>query len=95
MYKFFIEERLKKILNKLFKKDRKRYEIVMKKIDEVISSENPHHYKTLKHDLKEFKRVHIDSHFVLLFKVDAENKLIKFIDFDHHDKIYCKKYYHE
>ncbi|HHT9115550.1 MAG TPA: hypothetical protein ACFYEL_03690 [Candidatus Wunengus californicus] len=54
MYKFFIEERLKKILNKLFKKDRKRYEIVMKKIDEIISSENPHHYKTLKHDLKEF-----------------------------------------
>ncbi|OHB39475.1 MAG: addiction module toxin RelE [Planctomycetes bacterium GWB2_41_19] len=95
MYKFFIEERLKKILNKLFKKDRKRYEIVMKKIDEIISSENPHHYKTLKHDLKEFKRVHIDSHFVLLFKVDAENKLIKFIDFDHHDKIYCKNYYHD
>ncbi|HHT9108855.1 MAG TPA: hypothetical protein ACFYD9_09420 [Candidatus Wunengus sp. YC64] len=41
MYKFFIEERLKKVLNKLFKKDRKRYEIVMKKIDEIISSENP------------------------------------------------------
>ncbi len=95
MYKFFIEEKLKKILNKLFKKDRKRYEIVMKKIDEIISSENPHHYKTLKHDLKEFKRVHIDSHFVLLFKVEAGTKLIKFIDFDHHDKIYYKKYHQD
>ena len=65
----------------------------MKKMDEILSSENPLHYKTLKHDLKEFKRVHINPHFVLLFKVETGTKLIKFIDFDHHDKIYCKKYY--
>lgn len=39
--------------------------------------------------MKEFKRVHIDSHFVLTFKV--EKNLIKFEDLQHHDKIYKKK----
>ena len=90
MYRYIIEEKLKKTLEKLFMKNRKRYEIVMKKIDEILSSGNPHHYKPLRYDLKGFRRVHINSHFVLLFKVDEKNRIIKFIDFDHHDKIYEK-----
>jgi len=30
----------------------------------------------------------IDSHFVLIFKVDENNKLIRFEDLQHHDTIY-------
>ncbi|KAF5420434.1 MAG: hypothetical protein C5S41_13550 [Candidatus Methanomarinus sp.] len=41
MYKPGIESNLKKKLKKLFKKDRKRYEIVMKKMEEIL--QNPHH----------------------------------------------------
>jgi YafQ family addiction module toxin component len=81
-------EKLKKILNKLFKKDKIRYESALKKIKEVLASENPHHYKNLSYDMKQFKRVHIDSHFVLIFKVNEEEKVIKFEDLQHHDHIY-------
>ncbi|MDP7141540.1 MAG: addiction module toxin RelE [Candidatus Woesearchaeota archaeon] len=87
MYNYEIKPSLQKILKKLSKKDRKRYEIIIKKIKEIINHPNPHNYKNLKHDLKEFKRVHIDSHFVLTFKVDKDKNSILFEDFDHHDKI--------
>lgn len=88
MYKFERSEKLKKILEKLFKRDRARYEATMNKIAEVINSRDTNRYKNLSYDLKEFKRVHIDSHFVLIFKVDEKNKLIKFEDLQHHDTIY-------
>ena len=60
----------------------------MKKIEEII--QNPQHYKNLQHDLKEFKRVHIDSSFVLVFKVNENTKIILFEDLDYHDIIYKK-----
>jgi len=58
----------------------------MKKIEEVVK--NPQHYKNLRTPLQEFKRVHIDNHFVLLFSVDENKKLITLQYFDHHDNIY-------
>jgi YafQ family addiction module toxin component len=88
MYDWDRSEKLKKILQRLFKKDKVRYETVLKKMEEVINSEDPDHYKNLSYDLNEFKRVHVDSHFVLVFKFDKKNKLIRFEDLDHHDNIY-------
>jgi YafQ family addiction module toxin component len=88
MHKFEIEEKLHQILEKLFKKDKKRYEIVWKKINEVINSSDVEHYKNLKFPMNEFKRVHIDKSFVLVFKYDKTNNTIRFYDLDHHDKIY-------
>ena len=85
-YKPGIEFNLKKKLGKLFKKDRKRYEIVMKKMEEIL--QNPHHYKPLSHDMKHLRRVHIDSSFVLVFSIDENDGIVCFIDMDHHDKIY-------
>lgn len=88
MHEFEIEEKLHQILKKLFKKDKKRYEIVWKKITEIINNLNIEHYKNLKFPMNEFKRVHIDKIFVLVFKYDKINDKIKFYDLDHHDKIY-------
>ena len=88
MYKLERSEKLKKILKKLFKKDKVRYEATLKKIDEVINTNDPNHYKNLSYDMKTFKRVHIDSHFVLIFKLDQNNKTIKFEDLQHHNHIY-------
>lgn len=88
MYSFERSEKLEKVLRKLFKRDRTRYEAALKKIDEIINSPDIEHYKNLCHDLKEFKRVHVDSHFVLIFKVDKKNKLVRFEDLQHHDYIY-------
>ena len=87
MYSYEYSEKLKKILKKLFKKDKQLYQRVMKKIKEVINSSDVEHYKNLRHNMKDSKRVHI-GHFVLVFQHDKENDLLKFDDFDHHDKIY-------
>ena len=90
MFNFDLSDELKFKIRKLVKKDKKRVEIINKKIKEVINSdlESIKHYKNLRYDMKEFKRVHIDSSFVLTFKVDLQNKFILFVDLDHHDSIY-------
>ena len=87
MYNYEIKPYLKRILDKLSKKDKSLYGQVLGKIEEIISSENVGHYKQLKYTLKQFKGVHI-GHFVLVFKLDESLNLISFDDFDHHDKIY-------
>ena len=84
-------ERLQKILQKLSKKDSKRYEIIWKKINEIADSKNIEHYKNLRHPLNNFKAVHIDKSFVLIFRFDKNRNMISFEDFDHHDKIYLKR----
>ena len=88
MHKFEIEEKLRQILKKLFKKDKKRYEIIWKKITEIINNPNIEHYKNLKFPMNEFKRVHIDKSFVLVFKYCKIEDKLSFYDLDHHDKIY-------
>ncbi|MFA5992535.1 MAG: addiction module toxin RelE [Candidatus Pacearchaeota archaeon] len=89
MYDSEVIPYLQKILNKLSKKDKSLYEQVLKKIEEIINSSDIEHYKNLRHDLSDKKRVQI-GHFVLVFSfINSENK-IKFLDFDHHDVIYKK-----
>jgi len=90
MFDFDISDELKLIIMKLAKKDKKKVEIINKKIKEIINCDNVsiNHYKNLRYDLKEFKRVHIDKNFVLTFKVDLANNFILFVDFDHHDRVY-------
>ena len=84
MHEFLIEDNLKKKLKKLFKKDRKLYDSVFSKMNEIINCSNLDHYKNLRKPMQHFKRVHIGS-FVLIFKVKEK---IVFYKLDHHDKIY-------
>ena len=88
MRKFDIEEKLYNLLQKISKKDPKRYEIILKKINEVVNSFDVEHYKNLRSPLNTFKRVHVDKSFVLIFKYDKTNDKVIFYDFDHHDNIY-------
>jgi len=90
MYNYKTSKNLDRIILKLLKKDKKLFEQVLKKIEEVISGYEVENYKNLKYDLKEFKRVHVGS-FVLVFRYDKKQNLIYFTDFEHHDKIYKKK----
>jgi len=87
MYSYEIIPYLQERLKKLSKKDKKLYERVLTKIQEVINSEDVEHYKNLRYEMSDRKRVHI-GHFVLVFKFIKEENKIKFIDFDHHDSIY-------
>ena len=78
-----LSENLKDILAKLSVKDKALYYRVLKKIDEIANSSD--HYKNLRYDMKEYKRVHI-GHFVLIFKYSDD--YIYFSNLKHHNYIY-------
>lgn len=92
MFKYNFSEELKIKIKKLLKKDKKRADIIYKKVKQIISCDEDsiNHYKNLRHGMKELKRVHIDKSFVLVFHVDIKKNFIIFTDFDHHDRIYKK-----
>ena len=88
MREFSIEEDLKKNLSKISKKDKILYNVIMKKIEEILTCEDVNHYKNLKKPLQDFKRVHVKSSFVLTFKyIESEDKVV-FYRLKHHDDIY-------
>jgi YafQ family addiction module toxin component len=76
-----------RVIAKLEKKDKQLYENLLNKMDEILNIVDVEHYKNLRNDLKDYKRVQV-GHFVLVFKFDKTNNIIFFVDFDHHDKIY-------
>jgi toxin YoeB len=88
MYTYEIIPSLQRTLNKLSKKDKKMYEAILNKIEEII--QNPLHYKPLRHDLAGERRVHIMKSFVLKFEIIESAKLVRFIFFGHHDEAYQK-----
>ncbi len=90
MFDFDLSDELKIKIRKLVKKDKKKVETINKKIKEIINNDvySIERYKNLRYNLKKFKRVHIDRHFVLTFKVDKEKNFILFEDFEHHDRVY-------
>ena len=86
MYSLKIKPDLEKTLRKLTKKNKKQVEIILRKVDEIL--ENPHRYKNLRAPLNDWKRVHVDKHFVLTFSIDEESKSVTLEDYEHHDNIY-------
>ena len=90
MREFEIKPELERILKKLFKKDKSIYEQIMKKIEEVVDSYDVEHYKNLRYNIKDSKRVHI-GHFVLVFSHDKKLDFLSFEHFDHHDNIYKRR----
>lgn len=89
MFDFELKESLEKKFRKIAKKDKPLMISIYKKISEIVANtpDTINRYKNLRHDLKEFKRVHI-GHFVLSFKVVIKKNLIVFEDFEHHNDAY-------
>ena len=71
---------------KLSKKNPKQMEIITKKIKQIL--ENPYHFKPLRGDMHGARRVNIDKSFVLTYEIDENKKIIRLLDYDHHDNIY-------
>jgi len=89
-FEFALSDELKAEIIVLAKKDKTITEAINKKIKQIIQSDEftINHYKNLRHDLSEYKRVHILKSFVLLFKVYKNKNFILFDKFGHHDEIY-------
>jgi len=89
MHNWKISGHLQGIMKKISKKDKSLYEQLLKKINEIVTCENVEHYKNLRYNMKDSKRVHIGP-FVLVFQYNVSTDMINFDDFDHHDNIYNK-----
>ena len=90
-FSFEISKELRIILSKLERKDRNFSIAVNKKIKQIIACDETSipHFKNLKGELSDYKRVQIGS-FVLLFQV--KGSAIIFKRFVHHDRIYKKRF---
>lgn len=84
-YQVIVDSSVQQRLKKIFKKDRKAYDQLKKKLVEL--GENPEIGKPLRNVLKNKRRLHIGSS-VLVYKIDTENETITLLEFDHHDKAY-------
>ena len=89
MHNWKVSEHLQDVMKKLSKKDKSLYEQLFKKVNEIINCGDVEHYKNLRYNMKDSRRIHI-GHFVLIFQYDLATDTINFDDFDHHDKIYNK-----
>lgn len=85
-YTLQVSEELDKTFSKLAKKNHELLHIINKKIQQIL--ENHYHFKPLRGDMHGARRVHIDKSFVLTYEIDEEKKLVRLLDFDHHDNIY-------
>ena len=83
-YQFDLSETLERKLKKFQKKNKTLFIACRKKIIEIV--ENPQSYKHLRHDVR--YRVHVGGSFVLTYRINEKEKLVFFIDVEHHDKAY-------
>lgn len=88
LFNLVFSKGFQKLIKNLKKNDQVLYDRLEEKMIDV--GNNPFCGKPLKNVLKNHRRIHIRS-FVLVYRIDEEEKEIRFLDFDHHDKIY-KKY---
>lgn len=86
VYDLYVKPEADSIFKKLAKKNPVQLKIIHHKITEI--RESPFGYKFLRKPLQGFNRVHIDKHFVLLFKIDHESKMVDVYYYDHHDYVY-------
>lgn len=85
-YQLVVKDELKKLWPKL---QPWQQNAIRNKLPLILS--NPNHFKNLRVPMQRLKRVHINSHFVLLFSVDEVAKTVTLEDFDHHDMVYGRK----
>ncbi len=83
-----ISDKLKKIFAKIKKRDKFHAEILKRKIRQIL--DNPYQFKPLRGNMKGARRAHIGKSFVLTYEITENDKIIRLLDYDHHDKIYRK-----
>ena len=85
-YTLSVSKKLDELFSKLSKKDKLHFEILTKKISHIL--EDPYQFKPLSGNMKGVRRVHIGKSFVLTYEILENEKIIKLLDYNHHDKVY-------
>jgi mRNA-degrading endonuclease RelE of RelBE toxin-antitoxin system len=84
-YRIVAHPKVQKEIEKLFKKDKVRYEYIKKRLK--ILAEQPEIGKPLRNVLKGKRRVQIGS-FVLMYIIDKNENKMTLLSFEHHDDAY-------
>lgn len=85
-YSLAISNEADEKFKKLSKKNKKQLGIIHKKVQQILN--NPYHFKPLRGDMHGARRAHIGKSFVLTYEVHEKEKVVRILDYDHHDKIY-------
>ncbi|MDO8517356.1 MAG: type II toxin-antitoxin system mRNA interferase toxin, RelE/StbE family [Nanoarchaeota archaeon] len=86
-YTLYVSERLDKLFFKLSKKDKLQFEILTRKINDIL--ENPQIGEPLTGNMAGQRSVHIRN-FVITYEILENEKAIRLLDYDHHDVVYHK-----
>ena len=84
-YELETSEHLDRIFAKLSKKDKLQFEILTRKIKEIL--ENPKIGEPLTGNMAGQRSVHIRN-FVLVYEILENEKVVRLLDYDHHDVVY-------
>ena len=84
-YEIITSEHLDRIFAKLSKKDKLQFEILARKIKEIL--ENPHIGEPLSGKMAGQRSVHIRNS-CLIYEILENEKTVKLLDYDKHDKVY-------
>ncbi|HJX50292.1 hypothetical protein A3K73_06165 [Candidatus Pacearchaeota archaeon RBG_13_36_9] len=84
-YALEISKKLDRVFAKLAKKDKLQFEILNRKIKEIL--ENPQIGEPLTGNMAGQRSVHVRN-FVLVYEIIEHEKVIKLLDYDHHDVVY-------
>ena len=84
-YRISFTDDVSKQLARLHRKDRTRYERIQKKVDDL--REYPKMGKQVESALKGSWRVHV-GHFVLMYRIHENEKIVEFYKIEHRDKAY-------
>ena len=85
MYEIKFSREFEKDIKKLKGKEA---EILEKKIIEIQNTNNIDRYKNLRNKLKKFKRIHINKHFIMIFRLEKITNTILFYRYVHHNIAY-------
>jgi addiction module RelE/StbE family toxin len=84
-YALEIDPRLRKQLRKLAKRDKVTHPRALNKVSELL--DNPEIGKPLENIMKGCRRVHV-GHFVLIYRINEQNRSVELLGFEHHDDAY-------
>ena len=84
-YELETSEHLDRIFAKISKKDKLQFEILTRKIKEIL--ENPQVGEPLKGNMAGQRSVHIRN-FCLIYEILESQKIVRLLDYDHHDNVY-------